>query len=601
MRTGHLVLLSALCVASCFSRPRATRFDETEGGSSKTDKGELVEIDLGSGAPESTDSAGLFPLPAARTYAGLVRTIERAASDKDTTGVFVRLGLGSMALANSEELGAELEHLRKSGKPVVCHAHQLGNSTILLFARGCDRIWLSPAGEVASVGIAAQVVYLKRLLDRLDIGTDFLHMGRYKSAVESLTRVGPSDDAREALEESLQSVRKSWFDGVTQARPTKTVKDSLETGPWSAKEAKQRGLIDEIGVESDARKDARERAHAGKLRVAYGPSAHADDGPSLIEVLRLLAGGGESTGGRAHVAVVPGEGAIVTGGGDLFGGGIAERAFSKTLRRLAKDDSVKAVVLRLDSPGGSALASDLIYAEVAELKKRKPVVTSVGAMAASGGYYIACASNRIIAESTSIVGSIGVFGGKIVLGAALRDLGIDSVTFAANPAPGAEARAAYLSALTPWDDATRERVRAQMAATYDLFIDRCAAGRGLPAEQIRKVAEGRIWTGAQGKERGLVDELGGLVRAIQAARELGKLEKDAPVSVEGSSEGLLEALMLSDDASDEEIARALPHAKARARVFDALPRELRPYAATLSPLAGGERVLSALPFALLIR
>jgi protease-4 len=302
--------------------------------------------------------------------------------------------------------------------------------------------------------------------------------------------------------------------------------------------------------------------------------------------------------------VVPLEGAISSSsGGFLFdSGGIVEKATTKTLRRLARDEGVKAVVLRIDSPGGSALASDLIWNEVMELRKKKPVVASVGDMAASGGYYIACAANRVIANSSSIVGSIGVVGGKFVLDDTLDRFGIDSVTFAASPAPGAAERAAYLSALTPWDDATRRRVLQQMRAIYDLFIERCAKGRNLSQEQLKKSAEGRIFSGAQSKERGLVDELGGLERAIALGRELAKLDAEAPVVIEGASESLLELLMLDEEASEADVSAAFNRVQAR-RGFAAelVPRPLVPFAGTMSALLQGERVLTALPFGLIVR
>jgi protease-4 len=274
----------------------------------------------------------------------------------------------------------------------------------------------------------------------------------------------------------------------------------------------------------------------------------------------------------------------------------------KTLRRLAKNDSVKAVVIRIDSPGGSPLASDLIWHELMELRKAKPVVASVGSMAASGGYYIACGAQRIFAEPSSIVGSIGVFGGKVVFGPALSEVGVNSVTFPASPAPGAGERAAYLSPLIAWDDPTRERVRALMQSIYDLFVQRVATGRKMPEDKVRVSAEGRIWSGPQGLERGLVDELGGLTQAIAAARKLAGLAPNTPATVEGAAEGLFEMLMLEGQADEASVARAVARLEARRLLaLDAIPAELRPFAAALGPLLSGETVVAALPFALTIR
>ena len=604
-RIGALAFALALA-ASAFGckRPRSAGFGEEpkKGESAAAGPGLLIELDLTSGVAESTDGGGLFPLPASRTYAGLLRALERSEGNDRTTGFFLRLGLeGELGWAKAEELGRVLEALRNSGKPVVCHAHALTNATTWLALRGCDRVWVSPAGELETVGIASQLIYFKRAFDKFHVRADFEQIGKYKGAAEPFTREGPSDEARESLTSTLASIRQSWLEGVGSARPAGKVRESLEHGPWSAQEAKARGLIDEVGFESEAREDAKKRAEAAKVNVAFGRGSRQEGALNLAEIIRILSGADERAGGRPRVAVVPAEGGITMGGGGLFEGGIAERALNKTLRRLAREDAVKAVVLRIDSPGGSALASDLIWHELTELRKKKPVIASVGNMAASGGYYMACAANRVIAETTSIVGSIGVVGGKVVVDGLLDEIGVDSMTFAASPAPGAAERAAYLSPLVAWDDATRARVRREMQAIYDLFIERCATGRGLPGERIRASAEGRIFSGLQAKERGLVDEIGGLSRALSLARELGKLGDDAPVVVEGAAESLLELLMMDDGANESEVARAATRLQARQNaVLRLVPRRAQPFFESMTPLFAGERTATARPFAMLV-
>jgi protease-4 len=260
-------------------------------------------------------------------------------------------------------------------------------------------------------------------------------------------------------------------------------------------------------------------------------------------------------------------------------------------------------VIRIDSPGGSALASDLLWHELMQLREKKPLIASLAGTAASGGYYMACAATRILAERTSIIGSIGVVGGKIVFGEALDQLGVSSVTFPAAKEPAAAARAAYLSPLTEWDEPTREAVRAQMSAIYELFLQRVSRGRDLPVEEVRKIAEGRIWSGEQGLEIKLIDGFGGLSEAIALAKQQAGLEDDVEVKVEGGAEGLLELLGVDSDDSDESTLRA---ALARVRSaapgpFDSLAEPWRPYAGSLAPLLGRERVLTAVPFALQIR
>jgi protease IV len=592
--------LTLALVVACTPRPRSS----SGGGESTSKPGarekRVLEIDLSGGAPEAL-AGGLFQMPASRTYTGLVRSLERGLEADTTAGVLVRLGAQNFELAQAEELGGLLARFVKKGLPVVCHADGLSNATAGLVLRGCSKRWLVAAGDAETVGIAAQVVYLKGLFDKLKIQADFLHVGRFKSGPEPLTHEGPSPEAREALESCLGSIRSGWLELANEA--PQGARDALERGPWSPLEAKGQGLVHELGYESDAREDAERLAKTDAREVVFGPQAGLPSAFDVSEILRIIAGGGEG-GSEPHVAVVPAEGAISTeAGGPFASGGISSRAMVKTLRKLSKNPAVKAVVIRIDSPGGSPLASDLIWHELMELRKHKPVVASVGGMAASGGYYIVAGTQRIFAEPTSIVGSIGVFGGKIVLGPALQELGVNAVSFPASQAPGAAARATYLSPFEPWDEASRERMRAVMQGIYDLFIQRVAEGRKMPADKVLASAEGRIWSATQGLERGLVDEIGGLSQAIAAARKLAKLETNTPVTVEGGSEGLLELLDLEEESADEvSVKAALERLTARRTLsLETLPAELRPFAASLGPLFAGEHIVAALPYALSVR
>ncbi len=598
----RLLAALALCVAAaaCTGRPGASP-SPAGSATAAAGEGQLAEFDLTGSVPESMDAGGFFPLPATRTYTGLVRSLERAHKNTETTGYFVRLGEDSgLNWAQVEELGRFFGRLRKQRKPVVCHAHGLSNRGLGFAAQACDQIWLSPGGSVDAVGIAAQVVYLKSALDKLKIQFDILHMGRFKSAAEPVTRDGPSDEARQSLTETLASIRKTWLDSAEAARKRPALRQNFEQGPWGAEEAKAHGLVDTLGFEDQAREAAKKLAKAGSTSTLFGNDGQTKGGLGVVDILRVIAGGEPGAAGD-HIAVLVAEGGISmeSEGSLIESGGITYKAFAKLVDKLREDESVKAVVLRLDSPGGSALASDLLWHSLAELQKKKPVITSVGSMAASGGYYMACATQRIVAERSSIVGSIGVVGGKVVLDAALAELGVNAVTFPASPEPGASARAGYLSPFEPWDDPTRERVRQQMRSIYELFLDRCAQGRKLPKEKLRESAEGRIWSGEQGKARGLIDDFGGIARALELARQAAGLGEDAAVRVEGARESLLEMLMLGDDASASDVERAL--ARWHSRSVLRLPAVVQPLAAGLAPLTRGEKIVAALPYALSVR
>jgi protease-4 len=589
-------LAGLLCATiACEARPRVEQGSSTASEPQAPSLGEnrVLEFDVSTGAPEAT-GGGLFAMPATRTFAGLVRALQRGLEEKTTSAVFVKLGGQAFTLAQAEEVGGLLERYTKKKIPVVCHGHTYVNSTAAMALRGCTRRWLSPAGSLDSIGIAAQLVYMKGLFDKLHVEVDMLHMGRYKSGAEPLTREGPSDDARANLTETLGAIRQGWLASAGESEQ----RVLLEQGPFAPEEAKANGLVHSLGFETEALAEARKLGGVEAVSVAFGPRAGAGKDFDISEIVRVISGAEEGSN-RPHVAIVPAEGSIaMEPGGPFDSGGISYRALSKTLKKLSKDDSVKAVVLRIDSPGGSALASDLLWHEVMEIQKKKPVVASVGGMAASGGYYIACAAQRIFAEPTSIVGSIGVFGGKIVFAPALAEFGVNTFTFPASPAPGADARATYLSPFSRWDDATRERVQAQLKGVYDLFVARVAAARKLPNETVNEHAQGRIYGAAQALDRKLIDQLGGLESALAEARKLAKLEDDAPVTVEGASESLLELLTVGEDASEAEIAAAVARVRAKQKLgLEDLPERLRPFAAALGPLLEGERVVAAVPFA----
>ncbi|HEX7671445.1 MAG TPA: signal peptide peptidase SppA, partial [Polyangiaceae bacterium] len=357
------------------------------------------------------------------------------------------------------------------------------------------------------------------------------------------------------------------------------------------------------GYESDARTEAQAAAKTEHVVTAFGSRHEESSVFDASEILKLIAGA-ESTTKKPHIAVVPAEGSIAMGSSSVLSdSGITARAMHRVIRRLAADDSVKAVVLRIDSPGGSALASDLMWHDLMELRKKKPLVTSVANMAASGGYYLACASTKIVAPETSIVGSIGVLGGKIVISDALAEFGVHAETFPASPAPGAAARAAYLSPLAPWDGPTREKVRKQMEQVYELFLRRVAEGRGLPVPLVRAVAEGRIWSGSQGLKIRLVDEIGGLGKALDIARKLGNVPADAPIVLDGIGETLLENLFGGSEGADEAsvASRLASRRETYERLLGPIAGPLRPFVSSLAPLFAGETTLAVLPFGLVVK
>lgn len=578
----------ALLVAACEGRPRPP--DET--APPKTYGPAIAVVDLTGGAPEQEKSS-LFGVAGPRkSFDEVLRVATNLKDDAKALGVMVRLGAASIGPARSQELGELLGAIREK-KKVVCHADALTNTTLMLAARGCSSIWVSPAGGVEAIGIAAQIVYMRRLLtDELHLDIDMLQVGKFKGAEEPLTRDGPSPEARASLMGVLGDMRASWLETL-RARPAATA-DVVEDGPWSPERARARGLIDRVGYADDAAQELRKEVGAVRERVVFGSGADEQDG-DLDEIVRTLAGESSETGPIALVRAT-GSIAMTSGGNGLFGGrgGIVEKDFSKQIQKLERDDDVKAVVVRIDSPGGSALASDLMWHQLVKLRKKKPLVFSVGDMAASGGYYLASSADYIYAEPMSIVGSIGVVGGKIGGGQALERLGIHAETFAASPKPGAENRAAYESVLVRWDEPTKARVLENMTSIYELFLARVSEGRStrgrtVKPEDVAANAEGKIFSGREGKRLGLVDELGGLGAALAKARELANLGKDAHVAVVSPKSGLFGAF---EPGAAEERALA---------VFERIAPDAAPFVTSLLPLLGGERAVVAMPFGLWVR
>jgi protease-4 len=399
----------------------------------------------------------------------------------------------------------------------------------------------------------------------------------------------------------LVELRAAWSEGIATGRGADPESLGIEAGPYVAAEALARGLVDHEGYAQQAQAAALAAVGVDNRVVYFG--AETEEPAGIGELIRLL------SGTRAHaepyVAVVAATGAISMAGGSPLGGGggISAQALTRQLRRLAEDEMAAAVVLRIDSPGGSALGSDLLWKELMDLRARKPVVASIGSMAASGGCYLSAAATKTVAERTSIVGSIGVVAGKFSFGRSLAELGVHVETVEASEGTGA--RAVYGSALTPWDEPTRERVEAAVEATYDLFLRRVAEGRGQPVDVISAAAEGRIFGGQGGKDRALVDELGGLGDAIAQALTLGGLPADTPVELIAEPAGLAQLL-----GGGEEAARAPEQLEQRAMAvalrsafggLEPYRGELGTFLGTMSPLLHGERLLTAPPFMLVVR
>ncbi len=447
-----------------------------------------------------------------------LRELERA---DNVTGILLRVGdVGSLSMAAAEELRAAL--LSLGPKPLYCHTDGVSTQAYYVMT-ACKSIGLAPTGLVAVTGVAAMPVHVKGLLDKLGVHADFVHVGAYKGAAEPLTLDQPSPQMTETLDAILDEEYGALVQGIVEGRKLSAAdaQARIDTALFQDEAAVDAKLVDEIATYEAYRDEVSKGAW--KLESATPPRPRGMD-----ELMKVLGLSPVSRPSMPHVALVYATGNVVDGRGDgLLGarGEIASRTLSAALRSLAADDTVRAVVLRVDSGGGSALASEQIWQAVAELKKAKPVVVSMGRVAASGGYYIGCGATKIVAEPSTLTGSIGVVGGKLALDQALAGIGVRTFP------RGRGKRALMMSTLGGWTDDERAAMLHMMEQVYDVFVSRVAAGRGKSADDVKKIAQGRVWTGAAALDNGLVDQLGGLDDALDAARELGKVDAGAELEV----------------------------------------------------------------------
>ena len=440
----------------------------------------------------------------------VVMGLDRAARDARIKGVVLRIGSGDLALAKAEELRDALKRFKESKKFVIAHSQSfysggLGDYTL---ASAADQIWMQPTSTFFSSGEGSTTMFFKGLFDKINATPQFIQRYEYKNAANVFTETGFTPAHREATERVLNS----WYDSALQEVAGDRKLDRaqlsaiLDTSPMMVDAAKQKGLITNIGYEDEASDAAKKLAGNGAETMRFD------------RYLQAIRGNADAAGGPT-IALVHAAGDIVEGSDDNAIGNattqIAGDTFSDAIREAAADTNVKAILLRVDSPGGSAIASDqILHALQKAHAAGKPIVVSMGSVAASGGYFISMAADKIVAEPGTLTGSIGVIFGKVAVGKSLELVGVEGREL------GVGKNALFLSGMTPWDPDQLTSANAQADAVYADFTQKVAAGRKLPLERVQAVARGRVWTGADAKERGLVDELGGFWTAVADVKKL---------------------------------------------------------------------------------
>ncbi|MBC8074249.1 MAG: signal peptide peptidase SppA [Deltaproteobacteria bacterium] len=479
----------------------------------------VLELTGSIGELESFSLLGGSTVQPLRELTGRIAAVGR---DAQVSQVIVRVAELDIDRVHAEELRQSLLALKAAGKPLGCHTERVGDAAYHVLT-ACDYLALAPLGEIAITGPAATPVHLKKLLDRVGVTADFLHVGAFKGAAEPLTREAPSPEMLQTLEAIVEQYYASQLDAIEAGRkiPHDQVIALVDRGLFVGDQAVTAKLADEVSSWESYLDAARGTRPWMQLRP---PSKLGD----MMAMQRFIGMIPPERPSGAHVALVHATGNVVDGSGSGMVGAreeIASRTLVAALRAIAADDQVKAVVLRIDSGGGSALASEQIWQATQELAGRKPLVVSMGSVAASGGYYIAAAAREIFAGRDTLTGSIGVVGGKLVLRGALDNVGV--ATFDVHRG----ARAQIWSSTRTWNDDERQAVMALMQSTYDTFTERVADGRKLERAAVEAIAQGRVWTGAEAKQRGLVDTLGTLDDAIARACELGGVGAEVALEV----------------------------------------------------------------------
>lgn len=433
--------------------------------------------------------------------------LRRVVSDPRVAAVVLRLRNPPGGWAASHDLREAIGEIRASGRRVYAWLEAPGNA-VTWIASACDRVFLVPTGELGLVGIGIELTFFGAALQRLGVRPDFEAAGAYKSFGEPWTRSYPSPANHEAMRELVDDLHDQLVDGIARGRGAtpEAVRAVLSRAPLSARDALDAGLVDELMYEDQFQDWIKE--HHGKRAglIPFGRWAVRD---AVLERLAALGRSGTA------VTVLHLQGPIVLD--ERQGPAIVARRVVPILERLRKDDSVGAVVLHVDSPGGSALASDLIWREVELLRKAKVVVAAFEDVAASGGFYLSAPANSIVARTSTLTGSIGVFGGKLVLGEGLRNVGVHTSEVLGAP------NANLFSTTRHFSQDQRERFRTSLERFYDGFVGRVAQGRGRTVDEVEPHCRGRVWTGRAAHDRGLVDLEGSLDDAVVRARAIAGL------------------------------------------------------------------------------
>ena len=449
------------------------------------------------------------------TVRGMVEMIRKAKTDRRISSIVIKPAGAGALWGKVQELRDAIADFRRSGKPAVAYL-EFGGEQEFYLASACDKVFLMPTATLDLTGMASYELFLRGMLDKIGAYPDALHIGEYKTASNTLTEHTYTPAHREMAESLNTDLYQQLVRGIADGRHKSEaeVKSLIDHGPFLPEEALKAGLIDDLAYEDEL--DDKVKLGTGKIKYT-DMNEYRQVSPTSL---------GLNHGPK--IAVLYAAGIIASGKSNYdspSGNVVGSETLVDYLRKARADSAVKAIVLRIDSPGGSAIASDVIWREVMLTKNQKPVIASMSDVAASGGYYIAMPAHAIVAEPSTLTGSIGVVITKFVIDGTLKKLGLNMEGVSQGK------YAQMYSPVRPFSPEERARVAENMQATYDTFVEKAAQGRNTTPEKIDAIAQGRVWTGRQAKQLGLVDELGGLDRAVAIAKQRAKIPQDSEVEL----------------------------------------------------------------------
>ena len=514
-----------------------------------------------------------------------LRALDHAIKDPHVEAVLLEIDGIDMGWAKSEELRDKLLEVEEKGKKVVAYVEG-GEDQDYLLASAADEIYMAPQTNLYLDGLSSESMYFKGTLDKLGIQADMEHIGEYKDAAEPLTRTTGSDPSRQASEALLDETWNRLVAAIGESRGVDSTAAAhlIDQGPYTSKQAYAAGLVDSLIYRDEL--------------DALLPGGKGGEQIDLEDYLATLP---DVEGGTAapRIAILHASGTIVSGksGTDpVWGRTIGADSFLDALDEAKDEDGVQAIVVRIDSPGGEVYASHLMWRGLKQAAEELPVVASFSDLAASGGYYMAMGADTILADDATLTGSIGVVGGKFDLHGLYDKLGINVETQTRGQ------NAEWLTSARAFTPAERERYVAEMFDEYRTFVGIVAENRGTTAGEIDSIARGRVWTGGQSYENGLVDEIGGLEKSIEVAKVMSGLKADADVRVEIFPRVKRTFLneFLSKILSDEELDEFARVRGGDATLWNSWARRPAELLGSLSRLAHA-RPLAFLPFRLRVR